>query len=168
MALAVANVAAASFMSTTGGDPVSIPSHTTVTDRLYTFAVVSSTTPTVVSVALAGTGTEVILGDRPRGTILVVTYGYMLCTAGGTGTGSIDFSGATTGCGFVLDEWTGIDLADPVIDLNLIEGDGTDASAPTDPAITLPNALAKTTPVSSRSGSGTSEPSMKARSRSAA
>ncbi len=146
MALAVANVAAATFMSTTGGDPVSIPSHTTVTDRLYTFAVVSSTnTATVASVTLAGTGTEVLLGDRPRGTLFVVTVGYMLCTAGGTGTGSIDLAASSTGCGFVLDEWTGINLSDPVIDANIVELDGTDASAPTDVSITLPSALAKTT-----------------------
>lgn len=146
MALACSNVAAASFASTTGGDPVSIASHTTVADRLYTFAIVSSVNDaTVASVTLAGTGTEVLLGDRVRGTLLVVTVGYMLCTAGGTGTGSIDFNASSTGCCFVLDEWTGIDLADPVIDANIVESDGTDASAPTDVSITLPNTLSKTT-----------------------
>ena len=146
MALACANVAAASFADTTGGDPVTIPSHTTVTDRLYTFAVVSSINDaTVVSVTLPGTGTEVILGDRIRTTLLVVTVGYMLCTSGGTGTGSIDLAASSTGCCFVLDEWTGIDLAAPVIDANIVENDGSDASAPADVSITLPSALAKTT-----------------------
>lgn len=133
-------------MSTTGGDPVTIPSHTVVADRLYTFAVVSSTnTATVSSVTLPGTGTEVILGDRVRSTLFVVTVGYMLCTAGGTGTGSIDLAAASTGCGFVLDEWTGIDLSDPVIDANIVENNGTDAAPPTPISITLPSALAKST-----------------------
>lgn len=145
MALACTNIAAASFADTAGGDPVSIPSHTVVADRLYTFAVVSSTTPTVVSVTLPGTGTEVILADRARTTLLVVTVGYMLCTAGGTGTGSIDLSASTTGCCFSLDEWTGIDLTDPVIDTNVAEVDGTDTAAPTDVSLTLPSALTKTT-----------------------
>lgn len=146
MALACANVAAASFMATTGGDPVTIPSHTVNANSLYTFGIVTSTnTATVASVTLPGTGTEVLLGDRPRATLFVVTVGYMLCTAGGTGTGSIDLNAASTGCGFVLDEWTGIDLSDPVIDANIVENDGTDATPPTPIAITLPNALAKTT-----------------------
>lgn len=143
--LACTNVAAASFADTAGGDPVTIPSHTVVADRLYTFAVMSSTTPVVVSVTLPGTGTEVLLAERTRGAVFSITAGYMLCTAGGTGTGSIDFDGATTGVGFVLDEWTGIDLADPVIDANLVEFDGTDATPPSDISAALPNALAKAT-----------------------
>lgn len=146
MPLTCTNVAAASFASTTGGDPVAIPSHTTVADRLYTFGVVSSiNTALVSSVTLAGTGTEVILGNRARGALLNVTVGYMLCTAGGTGVGSIDLSEASTGCCFSLDEWTGFDPADPVIDANYQEGDWTDASGPADWSITLPNALQKAT-----------------------
>lgn len=146
MALTCTNVAAASFASTTGGDPVAIPSHTTVTGRLYTFAVVSSiNTATVTSVTLAGTGTEVILIDEPRGALLVVTVGYMLCTSGATDVGSIDLAVASTGCCFSLDEWTGFDAGDPVIDANVIDQNGSDASSPTDVAMSLPNALQKAT-----------------------
>lgn len=144
MALAVTHIAAADLSDTTGGDPITIPSFSMVSGRLYTFAITSAsaTDRTITSITLPGSGTVVVLAEVWRTTDFGLHIGYCLCTGDGTGTGSIDFSGATTGCNISIDEWTGHDPGDPVVDTNVAESTGTGAVAPIPMSFDLPNALA--------------------------
>ena len=143
MALAITHISAADLSDTAGGDPVTIPSFSMVSGRLYTFAIVSAsaTDRTVSSVTLPGSGTVVVLAEEWRTTDFGLHVGYVLCTGDGTGTGSIDFSGATTGCCVSIDEWTGHSASDPVIDANVGENTGSGSGAPIPMSLNLPNAL---------------------------
>lgn len=146
MPLAVTHIAAADLSDTLGGNPITIPSFSMVAGRLYTFAFISAsaTDRTVSSVTFPGGGTPVVLAEVHRATDFGLHIGYILCTSDGTGTGSIDFSGATTGCCISIDEWTGHDPDDPVVDTNVNESTGTGAVAPIPMSFDLLNPISRT------------------------
>jgi hypothetical protein len=128
---------------TAAGDPWSPASITTVAGRLY-LAFVECPNVTVTSLTLPGTITMTEIGTHIRGTLTRITAFYGICSVGGSGSPSVDFSGAVTGA--ALDVWeisSGFDTSTPIIAANYIESDGTDASAPTTIDLTLPNALTR-------------------------
>jgi hypothetical protein len=143
MALAFTNLLEEA--STTGGDPVTTSgSVTVVAGRLYLVTVVSSTTATVSSVTLPGTVTEAaVVAGEARGTTLVVSCWWGIPTVGGTGTVTVDFSGATSGTVIIVDEVTGAHATAPIVATN-IEGtnDAEHGGGSTTPTFALPNALA--------------------------
>lgn len=141
MALAFTNLLEEA--NTTGGDPVTTSgSITTVAGRLYIISIISSTTATVSSVSIPGTATETFIQDELRGTLLNVTCYYAVPSVGGTGTVTVDFSGATTGTIIIVDEVTGQHATTPIVTTNVQVANGTDSTGDADVAITLPNALA--------------------------
>lgn len=129
--------------STTGGDPVTTSgSVTTVAGRYYE-VVVECSNVTVTTVTLPGTVPLTQIHTHIRGTLTRVTALGGIATAGGTGTITIDFSGSTTGTVTHVTEWTGHDATTPFIAANIIQGDASDATAPSEVSITLPNALTR-------------------------
>jgi hypothetical protein len=145
VALSVFHIAEADISDTTGGDPIAIPAFDMVSGRLYTIAIqsASATDRTISSLTVPGSGTVVHIADVWRPTDFGLHLAYCLCTADGSGAGSVDFDGATTGCNISVDEWLGADLADPVIDTNVNEATGTGAVAPIPMSFDLLTTIAK-------------------------
>lgn len=126
MAIAITNLLEEA--DTTGGDPVTTTgSVTTVAGRYYIVTVHSSTDPTVASVTLPGTITEAEILNEVRGTVLRVSVWSGECTSGGTGTVTVDFSGATSGTIIIVDEVTGHDTTGTIV--QAVGNDGSSGTA---------------------------------------
>lgn len=128
---------------TAAADPFTTAGTVTVVAGRYYEVEIECANVTVTTVILPGTVPLTEIVTHIRGTLTRLTVLGGIATAGGTGTVTVDFSGPTTGAVVSVIEWTGHDAATPYIAANVQKTDGSDAAAPTDISLVLPNALTR-------------------------
>lgn len=135
MALAITGLL--SEADTSAGDPEATTGTVTLVAGRKYVVVTECPNVTVSSVTMPGTCPMTQLETEIRGTLTRVSVWSGTCTAGGTGSISVDWSGAVTGsvihCFEIIDG--------EIVTVNKVKSNNTDASSPTDVSLTLPNAL---------------------------